>query len=115
MMFRQALALLVVSAFTLSAVAPAHAAESADTSLTQQVRYDDLDLTKPAGVTALYNRLSGAARQVCREYTFSTQLQKKQMREQCISSAIANAVKAIDNSALTARVVANNLPRAARR
>lgn len=107
MMFRQALAILVISAATLSALAPAHASESADATLTQQVRYDDLDLTKPAGVTALYKRLSGAARQVCREHTFSTQPQKKQMRENCISSAIANAVKDIDNSALTARVVAS--------
>lgn len=50
---------IVTGALALAATLPAAAAD------TKVVRYDDLNLTNPAGIERLERRISNAAREVC--------------------------------------------------
>jgi len=63
------------------------------------VRYDDLNLATPAGVNALYGRISHAARAVCGD-TFARDLSVQAAAERCQSEAIAQAVREVNNPQL---------------
>jgi UrcA family protein len=67
---------------------------------TVTIRYDELDLAKPQGVEALYTRIEGAARRVCR--ADSSPHLRDMNRKDCHQDAVARAVKQIDLSTLTA-------------
>jgi UrcA family protein len=93
------LATATLASATLALAAPA--VEAADGAPTLTVRYADLDLSRPAGAEAMYERLSEAASRVCgpRE----ARVPKEQLeRRICREQAIARAVAQIDNAPFTA-------------
>lgn len=65
------------------------------------VTFGDLDLSKPAGSTALYERIQSAAEIVCR-VNESRQLALIARSRACYRSAIDDAVAQIDHPRLTA-------------
>lgn len=65
------------------------------------VNYADLDISRPAGAQALYNRIKHAARSVCAPLE-SQQLRRMALWRECYEQAVANAVATIDRPALTA-------------
>jgi UrcA family protein len=70
----------------LAAAVPA-AAES------RLVRYDDLNLSSPAGIERLERRIDGAARQVCGlRYDFRQSLIVQAATKKCMVEAKANAM-----------------------
>jgi UrcA family protein len=64
------------------------------------VPFQDLDLTKIEGTTALYGRLRYAARMVC-EPVHSRQLGLAEKYRACVDEAIADAVAKINRPLLT--------------
>ncbi len=91
---------LAGSMFALSISQAAQAGAPAAPAL--QVKIGDLDLEKPAGVEALYQRLQFAAQKVCGPSSVTGT--RISMREQkaCVNSAVENAVHQINKPALTA-------------
>jgi UrcA family protein len=62
---------------------------------TKTVKFADLDLATTDGAQALYERIAGAARSVCRDADY------RFVRE-CRTHAIADAVKGVDSPLLSA-------------
>jgi UrcA family protein len=83
-----------------------------DEPLSVTVNYADLDLSKPAGVGALYRRLEKAAKTVCGPYADRDPRRKAVWRD-CYDQAVANAVANIDRPMLTALHSAKKAPRTA--
>lgn len=86
-------------------------------SISQQVRYGDLDLSKPSDVDELRDRLSAAARDNCRQLDlrFPREIHiPDQSRFQCLRNGRNNAVAQLE--AITGRAVASadRVPVAAR-
>ena len=96
MKFAIALATSMLSFTTLDA----RAATPADDAYSITVQFADLDLTRQAGVAKLYDRLKGAARQVCQQQA-SDQLEGKQSYPTCVKRALSTAVARIDRPALS--------------
>ena len=65
-----------------------------------KVGYADLDLSTQAGAATLYNRIRGAARQVCGYEGAS--FEDKAIWKSCFTGAIDNAVATVNNPRLTA-------------
>ena len=82
-------------ALLLGASAAFAAAPGVD-SHSVSVRYDDLNLSTEAGVSALYQRLSGAARQVCPD-AYSRDLSVVIAAGRCKADAVSKAVDQINN------------------
>lgn len=97
----RAAALLVMPAlFAQSAMA----ATRVDEAPSEIVRYHDLNLNSPEGVAGLYRRIQGAAADVCQSVE-GPQVVNRLFRTQwneCVSHAVANAVKAVHNDKLSA-------------
>jgi UrcA family protein len=64
------------------------------------VRFDDLDITKPAGAQVLYHRIQAAAQQVCEGYS-SRELARMAAERACVDRAIDAAVRNVNAVALT--------------
>jgi UrcA family protein len=97
------LATSLIGALTLCAVAPAaFAAAPPDDVRRQVVSYADLDLTRPAGVQELYQRIQYAARDVCDTYD------RLRPDRRCIEQAIARAIAEVGAPLLTTRHLATN-------
>jgi len=97
----RAAALLVMPAlFAHSALA----APRVDEAPSEIVRYHDLNLNSPEGVAGLYRRIQGAAADVCRPVEGSAFVNRLFWTEwnDCVSHAVANAVKAVHNDNLSA-------------
>lgn len=71
---------------------------------TVTVQYADLDLDRKPGVTALFQRIKGAAQQVCRDHDGKTLVEKRTYAA-CVASALSIAVARIDRPMLTDYVV----------
>jgi UrcA family protein len=82
--------------------ADAAAAVSAQDSPSVTVRYYDLNLNSSQGVTGLYQRLRGAASEVCRSFEGREPLERQAARNDCFTHAVANAVRAVHSAALSA-------------
>jgi UrcA family protein len=67
------------------------------------VGFKDLNLSTDAGVQALYNRIHGAADQVCGNVD-GRDLQIARAHKGCVERAIADAVAAVNNQMLTKTV-----------
>ncbi len=67
--------------------------------LTKTVRFDDLNVTTPAGAKVLYGRIQAAAHEVCPLGMYT--LQMEQAQRACIKQAVDNAVKGVNSPALT--------------
>lgn len=94
-MFARTLALGFLSAAAVAAQAgtPSQDIPSVD------VHYSDLDLSTEYGATTLYHRIEGAARHVCPKAD-QRNLKAWKAAQDCISTAIARAVAAVDNPQL---------------
>ena len=79
--------------------APAGAAEQAVP--TRTVRFDDLDITKPAGAKILYDRIKEAAAEVCQLPTSWEPLSMLVVQRNCVQKAIDNAVMKVNSDVLT--------------
>jgi UrcA family protein len=75
-------------------------AGAADAQLSITVKYDDLNLSRPAGVDALYSRIQTAANTVCRPLSTQHHLQSSAWT-QCFSDAVSNAVQSVGQPALS--------------
>jgi UrcA family protein len=65
------------------------------------VQYHASDLDTPEGVSILYRRIRGAATEVCSPFD-SRGLDRRLLWNDCFSHAVANAVHAVHNEALSA-------------
>ena len=83
-----------------TAVAAGPAADRNSAARSMAVRYDDVNPTTVAGATTLYRRIQGAARLVCGEPGRS--LLEQRAWNQCVHSAVAEAVATVNNPTLTA-------------
>ena len=73
----------------------------ADESLpSKTVRYSDLDISKPEGAKALYQRIRAAARHVC-DLSIGGDAVLRVAEKACVDTAIDNAVRKVDAPALT--------------
>jgi UrcA family protein len=63
-----------------------------------KVRFDELDLSKPAGAEALYRRLQSAAAKVCDSKSF---LYKNRRDHTCYQTALTNAVVQVNSPLLS--------------
>jgi len=72
------------------------------------VSYADLNISTPAGATVLYQRIRVAAAQVCGA-TDQRELARSAHSKPCSDKAIADAVAAVGNDALTDVYQAKNL------
>lgn len=76
-------------------------AAAADDDLPSKiVRFDDLDIAKPAGAKVLYHRIQAAALEVCRGPA-SREFQLMGRDRACIEQAIDNAVRSVNSPPLT--------------
>lgn len=97
------LACAIVAAFVALNVCASEVSAPANGALSQAVYFGDLDLREPAGVETLLKRVRRAAQNVCDPLTsrhFWPQ------RAKCIDTAMANAIREVDNVALTSRYLA---------
>jgi UrcA family protein len=69
------------------------------------VNFADLDLSRDAGVAALYQRITSAAREVCRPEDFWTE---KTRNFDCRHAAVARAISDVQSPALTSYYLARN-------
>jgi len=94
------LALTVSLALATTALAAPMLAGGGE-AMSVSVRSGDLNLSSEAGVQALYSRIRGAARKVCKgveSRSASTQVE----HAACMSTAMGSGVTAANNEALTA-------------
>jgi UrcA family protein len=87
----------LVSAMAVLGVSPTLADEA---SRSMKVSYSDLDLSTQAGAATLYNRIRGAARQVC-GYEGVTYTDHSSWKR-CFNGAVGNAVTKVNSPRLTA-------------
>ena len=102
MTIRTKLLTAIYCAFGAAAFIAASSAANAGTLdvRTKTVRYDDLDLAKPAGAQALYSRIRVAAREVC-ESLPGVVWSEAAAEHACIEKAIDGAVEKVNSPGLT--------------
>jgi UrcA family protein len=88
--------LLPVAALALSGIA---AAGSRDVN-SVTVKFGDLNLRSQAGIASLHKRIRNAAESVCAQYDTRV-LALREGYDTCVSQAIEQGVKAVDNPNLT--------------
>jgi UrcA family protein len=66
-----------------------------------QVRYSDLDLSRPDDAMRLYRRIKSAARRACGEAD-PRNLSAHMQYEECYGRAVENAVEKVHSNTLTA-------------
>jgi UrcA family protein len=103
-LFALAVLALVASAF---GIAQAFAAEPGGTTPLKHVRYDDLNLSREAGVRKLYERIKDAAEIVCAPFN-GRQLSQRMNQVTCVTSAMERAVRQVNEPALTGYYLARN-------
>lgn len=99
--FRGLLAAAIFGGLALSFSGVSAAASS---SVSVNVKFADLDLSKPPGALVLYNRIRTAAQGACSYYWFKTDADEAR----CVHDAIANAVIKANRAALFAVYNAKN-------
>ena len=80
--------------------APLASALPPESPPTRVVHFDDLDLSKPAGIQTLYRRIKFAAHMVCEPYIDSDIHSSGAMRA-CVIQAVDHAVSRVNSPALT--------------
>ena len=86
---------------TLSAAAPAALAEK-PVSASAPVTYADLDLSAPAGVQTLFQRISVASRKVCGKRPMTVRYGQLERHLECRETAMNVAVERINHPTVTA-------------
>jgi UrcA family protein len=100
--------ILTATIFTVltSGAAASFAADSMGV-LQEKVAYGDLNVSSARGAATLYSRIRMAATDVCRPLS-GDGLDTKNLWHKCVDNAIAGAVKAVGEPALTAVFNAKN-------
>lgn len=88
----------LASAVCLLGTAQAPASDTAHAQHSVTVSYRDLNLSTLGGATALYRRITGAARLACGERGYG--LFEQRRWKSCVQSAIAGAVATVNNPLL---------------
>jgi UrcA family protein len=78
----------------------AQTSEKEDETRTVTVKYADLNLATDDGSRELYNRLVGAARQVCPQADTLLALNQHLQAQRCVNEAVDRAVKDVKNPKL---------------
>jgi UrcA family protein len=91
-----AMTLLMMSLF-----ANARAAGDSEEAKSVTLQYLSRDLDSPQGASIFYRRIRAAATKVCSPLE-SRALERKALWDQCFNHAVANAVAAVHNEALSA-------------
>jgi UrcA family protein len=92
----------IVCAVASSLTAVCAAADSSDIP-SAVVKFADLNLSNPEGVTALYRRINAAARDVCKGYDIrSGSYTHPGSADPCVRKAIQDAVNKVGHPALSA-------------
>ena len=87
-------------AVTLAAMCAIANAGTPEESAQRTVRFADLDLTRPAGVAVLHQRIRAAAQEVCQPVSEHDLVMLAASRT-CVTDAIARAVKDVNVPALS--------------
>lgn len=108
-------ATLVVTATMAAgmALAEAQAANLAQPVTEVTVRYDELDLARPAGAEAMLKRLKQAAERACGGRPDNRLLSDQRMFHQCVETALDDAVIELDAPLVTALHAGESLPQLA--
>lgn len=88
----------LIAGLGLAAVAGATGAFAQDAgteSVSIEVRYDDLDLSAPAGADRLRNRVRSAARQIC-AYNGMVGVEAGRMRRDCLDTTLEKANRDVE-------------------
>jgi len=90
----------LIATAILGALASSFSAVSAadPSSVSVTVKFADLNISKPSGTLALYNRIRAAAQGACSYYWF----ERDSDEARCVRDAIANAVTRINQPELSA-------------
>jgi UrcA family protein len=88
-------------AATLSLFAMSASAQ-APTPPQQQVKFEDLDLTKSRDTERLYTRLRTASNAVCRDFADYRSVRVRDRHRECIDRALNDAIETIGNPSLAA-------------
>jgi UrcA family protein len=89
-----------LAAVTMAAVCAIANAGSPNQSPQRTVSFADLDITHPAGVAVLYQRIRAAAREVCRA-SIERDLTSAKLSRSCVQDAIARAVDEVNTPTLS--------------
>ena len=99
---------LGVAAFSFGA-ASAHASDQNDAATAKAVvNYTDLNLSNPADVRSLYERLQRASARVCGDYKDLRSLAMKRAFDACYQDSLSRAVDEVNHSAVTAMFAADS-------
>ena len=101
--------LMMITALFLAFQA-ARGAEPSDVPAVE-VHYADLDLTRSAGIAALYGRLKSAAETACGYFAATRDLEIAARTRECVHTALMTAVAKVDRPALSAYYRAHSDPR----
>lgn len=95
------LAPAAMTLLTMSLFANARAADDSEEARSVTLQYLSRDLDSPQGASSLYRRIRAAATSVCSPFE-SRALERKALWDQCFNNAVASAVAAVHNEALSA-------------
>jgi UrcA family protein len=98
---RSLIATVVFSALASSLAAVSVAADRT-TTVSETVKYGDLNISNPQGAAILYRRIVGAAYSVCRDNVDSRNLESQSNLVACVHKAIADAVTKVGQPQLFA-------------
>ena len=93
--------LMAITLLQFSSAAAEGVAESGADNRAVVVQYDDLDLTRDAGVQALYRRLQNAAERVCGSYDVHV-TRTRQAWIDCVETTMTRAVDELGRTKLAA-------------
>jgi UrcA family protein len=103
---RRLIATAIVSGFASSFAVVCAAADSSGT-VSETVKFGDLNVSNPQGAATLYRRIAAAARNVCGSYD-GWNLGSRASVSACVHKAIADAVTKVARPELFAVYNANN-------
>ena len=87
-------------AVAIASICTSANAGSPDPSAQRTVRFADLDLSRPAGIAVLYQRIRVAAREVCQPFSERDLMLRTDARS-CVRNAIDHAVDDVHSLALS--------------
>jgi UrcA family protein len=104
MSLRARIVLGSIAAFSMSFASTLYAADGSADSIQRQstVHFADLNLDRSADVAVLYERISQAAEQVCRQRALNGADVVSPRFDQCVADTVEKAVAKVNRASLTA-------------